>query len=118
MWICAARSLKKPDAKRERARKLFAQGIVPRSELEAAETRAQTLSIEEAAARERLEAALTEHRRKHTSAATEMNLAHSDLSAAALQIQRLGDELQAMRTLNATSKAAAICSSANALSSS
>jgi hypothetical protein len=94
--------LEEASAKLERARKLFRQGITPRSELDAAETRAATLAIEQAAARERLEAALTDHRRKHASAATEMNLAHSDLSAATLQIKRLDGELRAMRALAAT----------------
>ena len=85
--------------KLERASKLFAQGIVPRSELDAAETRASTLGIELAAARERLEAALIAHRRQHTSTATETQLARSDISVAALQSKRLDTELQAMRTL-------------------
>src|SRR5262249_5966662 len=61
-----------------RARKLFADGIAARSELDAAETRAKTLASELAGARDRLEAALTEHRRKYANTMTEMNLARSD----------------------------------------
>jgi putative peptide zinc metalloprotease protein len=86
----------------ERARKLYAQGIMPRSELDAAETRTSTLTIELAAARERLDAALIEHRRKHTSTATDMNMARSDVGAERLQIEKLGSELRAMRTLIGT----------------
>ncbi|HEY7183448.1 MAG TPA: hypothetical protein VIC84_18600, partial [Blastocatellia bacterium] len=47
----------------DRTRRLYAQGIAPRIELEKAETAASTLAIEGAAARERLEALLIEHRR-------------------------------------------------------
>jgi multidrug efflux pump subunit AcrA (membrane-fusion protein) len=85
-----------------RTRKLFAEGLMPRSELDAIEMRASTLAIELAAARERLEAALLEHRRKHTSTATEMSLAHSDLGAERLQVEKLSSELSAMRTLVST----------------
>jgi len=92
-------------AQRDRTRKLNAEGIAPRSELDAAETRAATLASALAAARQRLEAALVEHRRKHTSATTEMSLANSDLSAERLQIAKLGGELNAMREVIATLEA-------------
>jgi multidrug resistance efflux pump len=92
-------------AQRDRARKLSADGIAPRSELDAAETRAATLGSALAAARQRLEAALVEHRRKHTSATTEMSLAHSDLSAERLQIANLGGELNVMREVIAALEA-------------
>ena len=82
-----------------RARKLYAEGIAPRSELDAVETRASTLEIEFAAARDRLEAALIEHRRKHTNTVTEMDLARSDHDAERLQVERLNSELGAMRAL-------------------
>lgn len=80
---------------RDRALKLHSQGIMPRSGLDAAETRAATLTGALAAARERLEAALVEHRRKHTSTATEMNVARTDASAERLQIEKLTGELKA-----------------------
>ena len=86
----------------ERARKLHSQGVVPRSELDTAETRAATLSIELAAAHERLNTALIEHGRKHTSVATDMSLARSDVGAERLQIQKLGAELRATRALIST----------------
>jgi multidrug resistance efflux pump len=83
----------------DRARKLHAQGIMARSELDAAETQAATLAIEVAAARDRLEAALIEHRRKHKSLATEMQVARSEVSAAAFQAEKLSGELRSMRNV-------------------
>jgi len=90
------------NAQRDRARKLCAQGIMPRGELDAAEMRAATLASAHLAARERLEAALVEHRRKHTSMATEMNVARSDVGAERVQIEKLSSELRAMRALITT----------------
>ncbi|MCI0392275.1 MAG: HlyD family efflux transporter periplasmic adaptor subunit [Acidobacteria bacterium] len=92
-------------AQRDRARKLNVDGIMPRSELDAAETRAATLASALAAARQRLEAALVEHRRKYANTTTEMNVARSDLSAERLQIAKLSGELDAMRVLIGTLEA-------------
>jgi multidrug resistance efflux pump len=86
-------------AQRDRARRLHAQGIVPRSESDAAETRAATLGSALAAAREKLEAALIEHRRKHTNTTTELSLARSDLGVERLQIEKLSGELRSMRAV-------------------
>jgi multidrug efflux pump subunit AcrA (membrane-fusion protein) len=83
----------------DRARKLHAQGIVARSELDAAETQASTLAIELSAARDRLEAALVEHRRKRASVGAEMQLARSDAAAASLQVEKLSGELRTMREI-------------------
>ena len=83
----------------DRARKLHAQGIMARSELEAAETQASTLAIELSAARDRLEAALVEHRRKRASVGAEMQLARSDAAAASLQVEKLSGELRTMREI-------------------
>jgi len=81
----------------ERARTLFAAGLVPRRELETAASHAATLSTEWVGARERLEAELVEHRRKHARTATDLGLARTDLGVERLQIQRLDDEIQAAR---------------------
>ncbi len=70
--------LSEAGAQRDRARQLYAQGIMPRSEMDAAETRAAMLTSALAAARERLEAALIEHHRRHMSTTTELNVARSD----------------------------------------
>ena len=86
----------------ERARKLYGEGIAPRSELEGAETRASTLAIEFAASRQRLEAALVEHRRRHDGLATEARLARSDLGAERLQAGKLNGELRSARALVST----------------
>lgn len=92
-------------AQRDRARKLNAEGIVARSELDSAEMRAATYASAYAAARQRLEAALTDHRRKFTVTTTDVNLANSDLSGERLQIARLNGELNAMHELIATLEA-------------
>jgi putative peptide zinc metalloprotease protein len=84
-------------ARRDRARTLNAEDIVPRGEFEAAEVSAATLGSAYVAARKRLEAALVEHRRRHANTATEVNLASSDLSVERLQISRLEGELKATR---------------------
>src|SRR5581483_2824691 len=86
----------------ERARKLYSQGLMPRSELDTVERRASTLAIELAGAREKLEAALIEHRRKHTSTATEMDLARSDVGAQKLQAGKLSAELKSLRGIIGT----------------
>jgi len=86
----------------DRTRRLYAQGIAPRSELEKAETTASTLAIEGAAARERLEALLIEHRRRHASLATETQLARSNVGAERLQTVKLTGELQAVSALIST----------------
>jgi multidrug resistance efflux pump len=86
----------------DRARRLYADGIAPRSELDGAETRASTLAIEFAAARQRLEAALVEHRRRRNGLATEARLARSDVGAERLQAGKLNVELRSARALIST----------------
>ncbi len=86
----------------DRARRLYAEGIAPRSELDGAETRASTLAIEFSAARQRLEAALVEHRRRHNGLATEARLARSEVDAERLQAGKLKGELRSARVLIST----------------
>ena len=86
----------------DRTRRLYAEGIAPRSELEKAETSASTLAIEGAAARQRLEAFLIEHRRRHARLAIEMQLARSDVVAERLQDVKLNDEVRAVSALIST----------------
>jgi multidrug resistance efflux pump len=86
----------------DRTRRLHSQGIAPRSELEKAETTASTLAIELTAARQRLEAFLIEHRRRHAGLTTEMQLARSDVGAERLQAMKLNGELRAINALIST----------------
>ncbi|MFN0121599.1 MAG: efflux RND transporter periplasmic adaptor subunit [Blastocatellia bacterium] len=94
--------LEEATTQRTRARQLTAQGILPRSELDTAETRARTLALEMNAARERLAAALIDHQRKHTYTATEMQVARTERDAASAQTERLAGELQSARALLTT----------------
>jgi putative peptide zinc metalloprotease protein len=86
----------------DRTRRLYAQGLAPRSDLEKAETTASTLSFESVAARQRMEAFLIEHRRRHAGLATEMQLARSDVGAERLQVLKLNGELRAVGALIST----------------
>ncbi|HXG65025.1 MAG TPA: efflux RND transporter periplasmic adaptor subunit [Blastocatellia bacterium] len=91
--------LQEATARADKARSLFNQGVVSRSEIESAETRAATLALELVRARARLEAALVEHRRKYTGSSIELEQASSDLRAERLQAELLGRQLGAAREL-------------------
>ncbi|MDQ3665493.1 MAG: HlyD family efflux transporter periplasmic adaptor subunit [Acidobacteriota bacterium] len=82
-----------------RSRELFSHGVVSRSEFESATTRAASLSFELVRARERLEAALIEHRRRHTTNSIELQQAGSNLRAEHLQTALLNSQLHAAREL-------------------
>ncbi len=82
-----------------RSRQLFEEGLLPRSEAEASETRVASLAAELAGAEERLEAALIGHRRRHLRTSTEMRVAHTNATAERLQIGKLEAQLQAIRRL-------------------
>ncbi|MGH9766787.1 MAG: HlyD family secretion protein [Blastocatellia bacterium] len=86
----------------DRTRRLHAQGIAPRSELDRAETSASTLAIELTAALKRLDAFLIEHRRRHAGLATEMQLARSEAGAERLHAIKLNGELRAVSALIST----------------
>jgi putative peptide zinc metalloprotease protein len=83
----------------DRTRILYAQGIAPRSELDGAETRASTLAIELTAARQRLDAALLEHRHRHFGLTTELRRTHSDVMIERLQTGNLHDQIRAVSSL-------------------
>jgi putative peptide zinc metalloprotease protein len=82
-----------------RARRLHFEGLMARSELDAAETRVRTLASELSGASNRLEAALIEHRRRHASTTTEMKVAYTEASTERLQIEKLNGELRGLRGL-------------------
>ena len=81
---------------------MHAQGLIPRSELDAQEARAATLTAAFDAARQRLGAALTEHRRRHAGTATELRLAETDTGAERLNVEKLSRELRSQRELLTT----------------
>lgn len=90
---------------RNRLRPLYAQGLVPRSELDAQEARAATLSGSFEAARRRLDAAVIEHRRNHTTTATNLRLAETDAGTERIAIEALSGELRGLRELIASLEA-------------
>lgn len=90
------------DRRRERARALSAQGILPRSELDIAEQRAASLTSELAGARERLNAALIDHERRHASSRTDLNVAGTNVSTAEAHSASLAMQIEATRRLRAS----------------
>ncbi|MBL8189059.1 MAG: HlyD family efflux transporter periplasmic adaptor subunit [Acidobacteria bacterium] len=87
---------------RDRLRQLHAQGLVPRSELDAQEARAATLAGSLDAARQRLNAALIEHRRLLTATAAEVRLAETDAGTERMTLEKLSGELHGLRELIAS----------------
>jgi len=90
------------NAQRERARNLWNQNILPRSELDTVESRALALSAQLASARDRLSAALVDHERRHASAGTELNVAGTQLSASQAQSASWNLQLEASQRLRAS----------------
>ena len=83
----------------ERARALSKEGILARSELDVAERRAASFSSELEAAKEKLNAALIDHERRHASAQTEVNVARANVSTAAARASSLTLQIEAARRL-------------------
>ena len=84
---------------RDRARSLFAQGILSRSDLDAGETSSSALALDLAAARDRLNAALIEHERRQASRRSDAAIAGASLSADQAQVSSLSLQLEAARRL-------------------
>ena len=87
--------LREVNAQAGRSRELFGHGVVSRSELEASRARTASQSLELAGARDRLAAALIEHRRKYTASSIELQQAGSDLRAERMQAGVLDGQSQA-----------------------
>jgi putative peptide zinc metalloprotease protein len=87
------------DQRRERARALAGHGILARSELDLAESRAASLSSEVEGARNRLNAALIDHERRHASTRTDVNVAGANVSVAEAQSASLTMQLNAASKL-------------------
>jgi putative peptide zinc metalloprotease protein len=89
-------------AQRDRARSLYAEGILSQSDLDAIEAKSSSALLDAIAAREQLKAALVEHERAHAVKATDLNLAGSSLSARREQASTLTVQLEAARRLDAS----------------
>jgi putative peptide zinc metalloprotease protein len=85
---------------RDRDGGLYAEGLIARSQLEAAEGKSATLAFDWRAARERLQAAVVEHQRRHGSAETALNVADSGRAAAKAQEASLGLQLEGAKRLS------------------
>lgn len=83
----------------ERLRALYSQGIVPRGELDAAETGATAAAQECASAEQRFEAALVDHDRKFRSVESDVAAAKYDASTERSRVRAFGGELGAVRAL-------------------
>ena len=91
--------LQEASAHAERSRSLFDNGVVPQTDIESSQTRATSISLELAGARERLNAALVEHRRKYSSSSIEFQQARSDLRAEHLHTELFSGQQRAARDL-------------------
>lgn len=83
----------------ERLRALYSQGIVPRGELDAAETGATAAAKECSGAEQRFEASLVDHDRKFRSVESDVAAAKYDASTERSRIRGFGGELGAVRAL-------------------
>ncbi len=88
--------------KLQRARQLFAEGILARSELDAADSNALTLASDLNEAEQHLKAALVDHRRRHEALESEFQLSRSSVTAAHAEATSLRDQLQATHRLTAS----------------
>jgi hypothetical protein len=85
-----------------RARALFKEGILARSDPDAAEAKSAASAADLEAARERLNAALLEHRRKGDATETEMNVARGNVAAGRAQAASLNLQIEAAHRLRAS----------------
>jgi len=92
--------LEEATTRADRSRELFDRGVVAQSEFESARTRSASLSLELVRARQRLEAAVIEHGRKHTGSSIDLRQASSDLRGEHLQSELLGRQLNAACRVN------------------
>jgi multidrug resistance efflux pump len=98
----AQASLLEASQRRDRTRVLTGEALAARSELDAIESRAASLASELTGARERLNAALIEHERRHATARTEVQVARTQLAASQAQVSNLTLQLEAARRLDAS----------------
>lgn len=91
--------LAEADQQLGRARSLFKERILARSDLDAAEAKSAALAFDLSAARGRMNAALVEHNRLQARSQTAVSLAVSNLQTGRAQWSNLNLQLQAMRRL-------------------
>ncbi|HEX4946504.1 MAG TPA: efflux RND transporter periplasmic adaptor subunit [Blastocatellia bacterium] len=82
-----------------RARQLFRDNLIPKSDLEAAETKVITLRHEVEAARERLQNAIVEHRREVERTTSNARINQTELQAAQSAVAKTTTELESIRRL-------------------
>jgi putative peptide zinc metalloprotease protein len=95
-----ASRLAEANLQRDRSRKHFAEGLMARSTLDGDEAKSSALAFNLDAARQRLHAALIEHRRRQGSSENAVHIARSSLSAARAQGRSLSLQLQAAERLS------------------
>jgi putative peptide zinc metalloprotease protein len=86
----------------QRDRTLHSEGLMARSELDAAEGKSAALAFDLDAARQRLRAALVEHQRRHSSVGMDVGVARAILAAAQAQEVNLRLQLNATRSVRSS----------------
>ncbi len=82
-----------------RTRQLFRDNLIPKSDLEAAETKVIALRHEAEAARERLQNAIVEHRRQVERTTTNVRINQTELQSAQSAVAKTTTELESTRRL-------------------
>ena len=82
-----------------RTRQLFRDNLIPKSDLEAAETKVITLRHEAEAARERLQTAIVEHRRQVERTMSNVRINQTELQSAQSAVAKTSTELESTRRL-------------------
>ena len=82
-----------------RARQLFRDNLIPKSDLEAAETKALTSRHEVEAARERLQSAIIEHRRQVERSMSTVRIQQTELQSAQSAISKTSTEMESTKRL-------------------
>ena len=82
-----------------RARQLFRDNLLPKSDLEAAETKVVALRLEVEAARERLQNAIVEHRRQVERTTSNVRLNQTELQSAQSVVTKTSTEMESTKRL-------------------
>lgn len=82
----------------ERARRLYAEGLLARADLATTEMQASSLAMDLETIRERLAAALVEHQRRHIKVRAELRTAQSDVRSGRARLETIDTALTTMRS--------------------